>query len=188
MKVRVHGSDGAILEEWDNGRPLPPTPPPWNASDQEMPDWSLACLDEMEAAIADVDMSLPPDQRFKPFDMCQLMEPGSEAWAIAEAKRGNMDPLRKLYPQLAEFLCPPRLKRGQHFKPVQWDKNARIRMARFDAYRIKVIWKGIYGRCHRSKGLITAEKIAAERWGISVKALKRGPRKRSRRPRQGEEH
>jgi hypothetical protein len=157
--------------------------PPWNASNEQMRAWVLAQLEAMDAAVMTEEaISKPLDQRYHPPKYLRMLaEPkladlGSEERAIAEAKCGNMEPLRKLYPQLAEFLARPKLKRGEHFEPFnpQWDAKARIRAARADANRIKALWKAAYnGRCNRDSelGQITAVEIAADRWGISVNAI-----------------
>ena len=39
-----------------------------------------------------------------------------EDLALEEAERGNIEPLRKLFPRYARFINLPSLKRGQHFK------------------------------------------------------------------------
>jgi hypothetical protein len=100
-----------------------------------------------------------------------------EERAKAEAEGGNYEPLRKLYPQLARHLNPPKLRSGQRFKPFgsHWDMEMRIVGARSDVYRIRAIWKAAYGKTNRPKDHDQlALKIAAERWEITANAVRKG--------------
>jgi hypothetical protein len=92
------------------------------------------------------------------------------SWAIEQAKRGNIYPLRDVYPDLAPFLHPPKLKRGQRFQndvgyhPVQ--------EAAKDVKRIRALWQKHYGRKNRPIGdPLAAERIAAARHEIPVEAV-----------------
>jgi hypothetical protein len=142
--------------------------------------WTIAKLDAMDEERFDREMAPLADPNVQAVVVGlaerHLAEMRSEERAIAEADCGNMRPLRKLYPQLERFLQPPKLKRGQHLKPFggQWDEEARVRCALADLPRIKAIWKA-NGFSYRRN---TAIEIAAERWKVSVNAVrKRNPKK-----------
>jgi hypothetical protein len=94
-----------------------------------------------------------------------------ENWPIAEAQRGNMEPLRKKYPSIAEFLKPP--KRPGKGKRFPKDKLGIVRsnphkmsltIAVWDANRIRSIWKQFYKS--KPKGYSSPEEIAARRWDV----------------------
>jgi hypothetical protein len=93
-----------------------------------------------------------------------------ERWAIEQARRGNIYPLRQIHPDLAPFLHPPKLKRGQRFpkdvgyRPLQ----AGVK----DVKRIRALWNKNYGKKNRPKNHpLIAEMIAAARHEIGVNAL-----------------
>jgi hypothetical protein len=143
-------------------------------------DWTIAKLEAMDEAESDQRMKPLADPNVQALVLSiaerQLAEMRSEERAIAEADCGNIEPLRKLHPALVKFLCLPKLKRGQHFKPFggQWDEEVRVRCALADIPRIKAIWKA-NGFSYRRN---TAIEIAAERWKVSVNAVRKGiPRK-----------
>jgi hypothetical protein len=103
-----------------------------------------------------------------------------KSWAIERAKDGNIYPLRDIYPDLAPFLHPPKLKRGQRFpKYVGYDP---LQAAAKDVKRIRALWQKHYGKKNRPRDdPLTAEGIAAARHEIGVDALvskmKKSPRK-----------
>ncbi|MFZ1148380.1 MAG: hypothetical protein WAR76_01450 [Xanthobacteraceae bacterium] len=146
--------------------------------------WTLAQLDAMDKAVArEEDLkNLPmigvPNRPWVTKPKLADLQPKERA--IAEADYyGNIEPLRKLYPELARFLFPPKLKPGQHFKPFgdgdQWDLRARLRGARADMSRIRAIWKAAYdGKCNRSGSQMTAADIAAKRWGVPANTVRSG--------------
>ena len=164
-----------------------------NQAEREwMRNWVIAKLDAMdEAALAasGFDETMKPllshfdDPNvracFKALVDKQLRELRTSEFAIAQAWRGNMEPLRRLYPDLKPFLQRPNLDRGEHFEKAS-DLQLRIEQAREDVRRIREIWKAAYnGKCNRPEGQITAVEIAAKRWGISANALRKGiPKKK----------
>ena len=105
-----------------------------------MRDWVIAKLEAIDEEQFDrkIKAAVDPDPNVQAYMRTlvkrQLAELRTEERAIAEADCGNMKPLQRLYPQLERFLQPPKLKRGQHFKPLggQWDLQAQIRHARAD--------------------------------------------------------
>jgi hypothetical protein len=142
---------------------------------EQMRDWVIAKLDAAieEESDARNRLLLDPNVQacmHKIIDK-QLAELRSEEHALAEAHRGNMEPLRKLRPQYEPFLRPKKLKRGEHFEKAS-KLQLLVKLARADVRRIKELWKAEYkGKRNRLEGQITAVEIAAERWGISVNAI-----------------
>ena len=92
--------------------------------------------------------------------------------ALEAAQRGNVEPLRNLYPQIARFINPPKLRRGEHFKKNNQpgstdDPRLWLACAIEDAAQIRAISQSHYGRKNRPRGEATAEKIAADRWDLT---------------------
>jgi hypothetical protein len=87
-----------------------------------------------------------------------------------------MSLLRKLHPELAEFLNPPkRPKKGDRFarepyvlgqNATEHNKNQILTLAVWDASRIRAIWKKHYVK--RPKGYPSPEELAAKRWRVDV--------------------
>ena len=153
--------------------------PPPTSNPERVRAWVIAKLEAMDEERLDQKMKLlaDPDVQAHVLDLVerQLAELRSEERALAEADCGNIEPLRKLDPKKARFLFPPELKPWQRFKPFggQWDAEARLRCARADIPRIREISKAAYGS-NRLEGELAAEKIAADRWGISVNTIRSG--------------
>jgi hypothetical protein len=78
------------------------------------------------------------------------------------ARNGNMAPLRKHYPKLAEFLHPPPLGAGQYKRQLsQLEKPARDLVS-----RIRSLWSANFNRKRRRRDDgITAVEIAARYLG-----------------------
>lgn len=165
--------------------------PSWN-DPERLQTWTLAQLDAMDKAVAREEdwknlpmIGRPNSATARAFALRILAEPKladlqSKERAIAEADYcGNIEPLRKLYPELARFLFPPTLKRGHHFKPFgdqrddQWDSEIRLKCARMEVYRIRAIWKAAYDKRNRPKDELAIQ-IAAKRWGVPVNTIRSG--------------
>jgi hypothetical protein len=100
--------------------------------------------------------------------------------AIEQADQGNIEPLRRLLPEYARFLCRPKQGRGKRFPKDE--KNDRVGRAVDDVTLIRALWQQHYGRKNRPKNdPVTAEQIAADRWKVDVEAvvsrLKKAPAK-----------
>ena len=98
--------------------------------------------------------------------------------AREQAEQGNLEPLRKQYPELVQFLNRPRRKRGQRFKkkpPTDHLRalHCRLEEARSELPRIRAFWKKHYGKTNRPKGQLTAEEIVAERWDLDEEEVYR---------------
>jgi len=102
--------------------------------------------------------------------------------AIKKAQAGDVENLRKRYPDIAEFIHPPKLGRGKKYpKPGRWDE------VRKTVSIIRLIWLFEYDkqRRHPDDGP-SAEEIAAAYHGLDVSEVswkpggrhKPGPHKR----------
>ncbi len=102
--------------------------------------------------------------------------------AKSAARDGNPTRLRRMFPEAAEFINPPRRRRGARCRRVDWSlEYERLRSAIDDVYRIRSLWKQHYGRWKRpDSDDIQAEAIAGKRHGLAERqvreAMKRGLR------------
>jgi hypothetical protein len=85
---------------------------------------------------------------------------------IEAAERGNVEPLRQALPRYAEFIHPPRRKRGQHFLKYK-SKLDPVDPAVEDVNTIRTLLKQRYGTAYGSG----AEQIAADRWEVDVEKV-----------------
>jgi hypothetical protein len=93
-----------------------------------------------------------------------------KAQAIEQADKGNMEPLRRLHPEYARFLCRPTQERGKRFPKD--GSNDPVRRAADDVPLIRSLWKQHYGKKNRPKNdPVTAEQIAADRWKVDVETV-----------------
>lgn len=124
----------------------------------------------------------------------------NEAAAVEAAEQGNIEPLRLMFPRHAKFINFPKnknVKKGEGMKKRQpapfkgdivdpfADPRFRRAAARDDAARIRAMWKKYYDKVQRPThlGLVTAEKIAADRWGIGEDEIKiKIAKKRKKKP------
>jgi hypothetical protein len=83
---------------------------------------------------------------------------------IEMARCGDVEPLRRRYPDLADFIHLPPPQRGRPLNPrratPQW-------IAAVYTVIIRDLWKKHYGKRNRTQAP-TAEEIAADRWGVEV--------------------
>jgi hypothetical protein len=86
--------------------------------------------------------------------------PPSLEIALEAAKSGDITLLRRIYPELVEYLQAPPHKRGRPAKP-----NA-VREAVSDVRLIRQIWKADKKHFGSRPQNVTAEKIAADRWHV----------------------
>jgi hypothetical protein len=99
--------------------------------------------------------------------LVEAMYGGSLEEAIERADKGDVEPLRRLFPELARFIHRPRLKRGQRFpKNPETDP---VGKAVDDYQSIRALWRRTYGiKNRRTDDPVTALKIAADRNGVDV--------------------
>jgi hypothetical protein len=157
-------------------------PPPWTGDDEGMHAFVNAELDELDAA--DLHNAIPSKpapwvRRFARWRRergsagALRTEPeilGGRGWVESLAMDWNdVATLRRLNPQLAQFINLPRPGRGPRKKFIRDPLSAECRLeeATADVRSIRTIWKKYYSRSNRPRGELTAEKIAAARWGLT---------------------
>jgi hypothetical protein len=87
---------------------------------------------------------------------------------IMAARRGNIEPLRRRYPGIAEYINLPKQKRGVR-RTTSKRPHDNVDMAVADVSRIRKLWLLHFGRTKRRPGdHLTAEKIAAAWWDVAV--------------------
>ena len=90
------------------------------------------------------------------------------AMEIAAAEQdGDIDQLRRALPHLAKFLQLPKQPDGVR-RPKVDEHSEVVLMAANDVPRIRALWQEHYNKKNRKAGDVTAEEIAAERWGVDV--------------------
>jgi hypothetical protein len=76
------------------------------------------------------------------------------------AEHGDIAPLRQLYPHLAKFLYPPKLRPGEKYRKQR--KFDPVKAAADYAQRIRALWREQYGLKNRRQGEKSAEGFAAD--------------------------
>jgi hypothetical protein len=138
---------------------------------KELPRWECHNARDARAMVAWVNAKLDQmdtiSERFVRYgeSVLESDEAYVLAQAIKQADNGDIEPLRRLYPHLAGFLRRPKRQRGKRFA-----KNNRspVKEAVYDVKRIRDLWLVNYQKKKRSKDLVTAEQIAADRWHVDV--------------------
>jgi hypothetical protein len=88
-----------------------------------------------------------------------------ERSAIEAARLGNVEGLRALYPNIAEFIHLPRAGRRGKYPRRRNTTVPAIDAAVEDAAFVKLFWREVYGRKNRSRGdNMSAEAIVADYW------------------------
>jgi hypothetical protein len=138
--------------------------PQWEPCDQrgrdELKRWTIERLNDERAEM------LAAAQRSREMISHQ------EMFAMVTAERGDLTLLRRLHPNLAPFLQPPRRARGKYKRHA---RPCALEQAVLDVRRVRSIWRTAFGRWRRSDHL--AEEIAAERWQINESELDNALRK-----------
>jgi hypothetical protein len=132
--------------------------PPWTGDDRAMLLW----LGERLSAISEEEewREIVRENTNKINDHHDL--------AIKWARHGMIEPLRKLYPDIAEFIHLPKRKRGQRF-PNLFAHLSPVLRAALDARRIRALWKKFYPGRRRRRDDKSAEDFAAELWTNRLK-------------------
>ena len=163
------------------GAPETPALPPWHvraathdADIAAMVAWTNAKLDDLDIAFDSEHAELLDTQDHGPGT---TQEEARQFWnleiAKAKARNGDFTQLRRMLPAVAEFLNPPRRKRGERRRYADWIfEEKRTRLAIDDVYRIRQIWAQPaphgYGKWKRSlNDDVTAEAIAARRHDVT---------------------
>jgi hypothetical protein len=102
----------------------------------------------------------------------EWQEHTSEAAAIRAARDyGDVEPLRRMYPSIADFINLPVRKDRSNYKerPDHSSDNLRLRLKRAvaEAQLIRDLWQQHYDRRNRPAGTSTAEYIVALRHDLS---------------------
>ena len=148
--------------DWNDGDP----PPPWKPDDrdkryrQKMTDWTNWHLDHAPL----------PDWKpnhVLPFEWLKNFGP-----EIADAERGNIEPLRKKLPHLAKFLHLAKRGRGKRLASLPWDENDKAKLAAIEVEEIRALWRRHYKKKVRRFKPSAAE-IAAGRWDVEVADVER---------------
>lgn len=146
--------------------------PRWSARDErdwkQMYDWVCERLDDPKEVFNFRRFGLEPAELTRP--TIEDFE-DEEEWRKAEARLGDVEPLRRAHPDLAEFLFSPKRKRGQKLPPRR-HRPDNVWLAAVDAKFIPIIWKAYYGRSKRTReDGPSAVDIAAQKWGVAKKSV-----------------
>ena len=127
-----------------------PDLPPWSGDDEAMYQWCVAMIKaQWEEERANFSGPIVGPVKYR------------EMIAIAHARVGDLWLLRRIYPQLAEFLHPPKLPRGKHDRRAP-QFVAHKAQALDTVKRVKALWRKHYRRRKRGRyDGITAIEIAA---------------------------
>jgi hypothetical protein len=153
---------------------------------KKLPDWD-AKPDDMEKWVIEQLNALPYGDEGGPASEVEFTWMNDDdARRIAAAEHGDIEPLREKYPHLAPYLFTPKRKRGARFfrpdDPWWRDDNpflaygraitvSPVQCAVDDVRRIRALWRKAYSRFKRASSLISAEEIAANRWGVNVEEI-----------------
>jgi hypothetical protein len=152
-------------------------PPRWKARNlrerRVMVEWMFAKLDGHFAR------ELNRASRYNG-DVRELLRCARLQSAVEAARSGDVAPLRNLHPEIAEFIHPPKLGRGEKYpRRPEFD---RVRAAKVAVPIVQAIWRQYYdGRWKRRRddGPSAAE-IAAQYYGVTVDAVNKKPSGRRR--------
>jgi hypothetical protein len=149
-----------------------------------MTEWCIAELDALDAFI---DGLVYDDDAEKDWTVYPKVPDGQRLEsAKQDARRGNLRPLRKLFPEIAEFIHEPKRVRGQRRPYVRdpFGRHARgeaEQRAVDSVHQLRaIIWPRYYGRKKRRDAL--AEEVAATRCGLTVEQVRRAMKTRKASP------
>jgi hypothetical protein len=165
------------------------TLPPWhqrNKSDrQAMIDWVISELEWRDAELSEHNIKTQNHYAVVPKENRERNRYES---AIASARGGNLAPLRKMFPDHAEFINEPPRVQGQH-RPRRisgaaafehWVARETVEQAISDVKEIRQIWQEHYGRWKRHRDDVSAEAIAGVHRGMTEDEVKAAIKSRSR--------
>jgi hypothetical protein len=170
--------------------------PPWTASsqrDQErFLEWSIGQLEALDA-----EAELEAQEFEANADFYAALSPAElRAAALRDAMRkaryNNLEPLRKLYPEIAQYINEPKRVRGQRrsYTSQKYFANPFIEVARAyteswaiqDVRRLReTVWPKFYGRSKRRRDdAPSAEAIVAARYGLTEDEVRKAIKSNSR--------
>jgi hypothetical protein len=147
----------------------------WN-SPVALERWTMDQLDQLDAEQELFSQELEESRRgWERFPIPGIPFSERVHQAKGRARAGHIEPLRRLYPELAEFLHAPPRKRGQRRPPKRevWSRfTSRMHAvdADADAKRIRKIWREKLGKTYR-RDPPTADEIAARRNRVPLQQL-----------------
>jgi hypothetical protein len=152
---------------------LSPALPPWKATDKfqqrAMVEWVIAQLDDQdaEAGMRQYELDAARDY-YAPLPEEEQQRLWFEV-AVRRARSGNAGLLRGLYPEIAEFIQPPKRKQGRRRSYPRRDFGRYwASMIADDIRRVRELWQVNYDGKWKRRGLRpTAEEIVAERRGCT---------------------
>jgi hypothetical protein len=150
------------------GREMPLLDPPrWRARSESDKRWMHAWVNQELNILALAGRHPPSDEEIeKDFASFNAWLETPLAAEIAAAEEdGDIEPLRRALPHLAKFLQLPKQPDGVRRPKVDEDSQV-VLMAANDVPRIRALWQQHYHKKNRKAGDVTAEEIAAERWGV----------------------
>jgi hypothetical protein len=131
---------------------------PSNATDHQKSQWKQQMRRWLSDQLAQqLDVITPA--------MVQAMTPNylrewNEKYRTQQARNGNPEPLRKLYPQIADCIFSPPLKQGKTYpRQPEFDvAKVATRLTR----SIRALWLAQYNKKHRERDEISAEDFAID--------------------------
>ena len=94
----------------------------------------------------------------------------SKKFALEQAAKGDVEPLRRKHPDLARFIHPAKRQRGE--RGFQSNDGLRLRPLK-QCDEIRKLWRETYGSERRKPGQVTAVELAAEYCGVDQGRLQR---------------
>jgi hypothetical protein len=148
-----------------------PKPPWWSQNERDalaMTAWVEERLkrrlaEKLNAMAAELDASLGDRVAFDDKTLTAQVTHYTLDEALAEAAAGEVEPLRALYPTIADYIHPPKRERGQR----RWHRDRKLESAVDDVRFIRQLWKREYGHYKRAvDNPPFAIEIAANFWGV----------------------
>lgn len=144
--------------------------PQWHARSEQMSAWVNQELDRIPPEYLEDFRSLTDEDVARAYDLLNTWkEETLHDETEAAEKNGDIEPLRRKLPHLAKFLqLPKQLPGVRRTRLEKLRRDTAVMGAINDAKRIRALWKLHYNKKNRRVGDVTAEEIAAARWGIDV--------------------
>ena len=161
---------------------IDPTLPPWKASTERdrkaLMNFTLAELLRYDALVEEEDF-----EKHDHYALNKLPSPPARdlpTAAKAEARRGNLKPLRTLYPEIAEFIAEPKRKRGERRPPDPFARITNTRWVADTVRRVRQIWSEHYGGWKRPSTDTLMIEIVAKYLELSEAQVRRALKQASR--------